>query len=128
MTDITKLSSMDPALVSAVSNTAAVNVRTERQVATDSGKSLPSEQAKEPPTEEQVDDAVHRIANFVQNVSRDLEFSVDQESGRTVMTVTDRITQEVVRQVPSEEVLEMSRIVKRITPDSARGLLLQSEA
>ncbi len=54
---------------------------------------------------------------------QDLVFSVDQESGSTVITVTSRETGEVVRQIPNEEALTMMRELQTQTPvstDSAR--------
>ncbi|MEM9603848.1 MAG: flagellar protein FlaG [Pseudomonadota bacterium] len=54
---------------------------------------------------------------------QDLEFSVDKDTGSTVITVTSRHTGEVVRQIPSEEVLHLMRDVQYQsvdTMDSAR--------
>ncbi len=49
------------------------------------------------------------IAHFVKSVNSNLQFRVDEASGRTVVTVLDGETQEVIRQVPSEELLRMAR-------------------
>jgi flagellar protein FlaG len=43
---------------------------------------------------------------------RSLSFRVDEASGRTVITVLDATTQEVVRQIPSEEVLALARALE----------------
>jgi flagellar protein FlaG len=43
---------------------------------------------------------------------RSLIFRVDEASGRTVITVLDATTQEVVRQIPSEEVLVLARALE----------------
>ena len=43
---------------------------------------------------------------------RNLSFRVDQGSGRTVITVVDATTKEVIRQIPSEDVLAMSRALE----------------
>lgn len=126
MSDINNIRRVDATL--AVSEQQTSDVVAERQGAVESGKVMPADHEQAAVAEQQMDEAVRNIADFVQHVSRDLHFSVDDESGRTVMTVTDRDTQEVVRQVPSEEVLVMSRIVKSMTPLSPKGLLLQSEA
>ena len=48
---------------------------------------------------------------------QDLEFSVDKDTGSTVITVTSRNTGEVVRQIPSEEVLHLMRDVQQQVPD-----------
>jgi flagellar protein FlaG len=45
---------------------------------------------------------------------RSLRFQVDELSGRTVITVLDAETQEVVRQIPSPELLAVMRHLERI--------------
>ena len=40
---------------------------------------------------------------------RNLSFRIDEGSGRTVITVVDAVTHEVVRQIPTEEVLALAR-------------------
>ena len=43
---------------------------------------------------------------------RSLSFHIDKGSGRTVITVVDAATNEVVRQIPAEEVLALSRALE----------------
>ena len=52
---------------------------------------------------------VAKINEQVQSVQRDLVFSVDQESGREVVTIRDSNSDKVIRQIPSEEMLELAR-------------------
>ena len=52
-----------------------------------------------------------------------LEFSIDEDSKRTIVKVIDVDTREVVRQMPSEEAL---RIAKSL--DKASGLLIRQQA
>lgn len=52
---------------------------------------------------------------------QDLEFSVDQDTGSTVITVTSRNTGEVVRQIPSEEVLNMMQELRGQSPASVES-------
>ncbi|NQY25775.1 MAG: flagellar protein FlaG [Piscirickettsiaceae bacterium] len=54
-------------------------------------------------------DAVAQINDHVQNLQRSLLFTVDEESGKDVVTVLDSETDEVIRQYPSEEVLVIAR-------------------
>ena len=54
---------------------------------------------------------VERLNEFVSDVQRDLKFSVDDASGRTVITVYHAETGEIVRQIPSEEALQIARAV-----------------
>ena len=57
-----------------------------------------------------------------QSSSSNLEFSVDEQLGRTIVRLVDTNTQEVIRQIPSEEFLRAARSI-----DVLRGLLLKQE-
>ena len=58
---------------------------------------------------ESIHEAVSRINDYVQNLQRSLQFTVDEESGKDVVTVLDKQTEEIIRQFPSEEVLQIAR-------------------
>ena len=64
--------------------------------------------AKEVPREE-LDETISQLNDSLQNVQRNLEFSIDNDAGKIVINVKDKVTDEVVRQIPSEEVLELAR-------------------
>lgn len=72
---------------------------------------------------ESVQDAVGKINDFLKVVQRDLQFSVDEESGRTIITVVDAETQEIVRQIPPEEILSIAENLEEVS-----GLLFKAEA
>ena len=59
--------------------------------------------------------AVQDIAKNVRNVQRSLQFSVDQNSGRTVITVVDKTTEEVIRQIPPEEILAIADRIESVS-------------
>ena len=84
-------------------------------------------QAAAPPpqqaTSEQVKQAFEKIKIAVAPVAQNLEFSMDQTTGRTVVTVVDTSTKEVIRQIPSEEVLQMAQELDRM-----KGILLRGKA
>ncbi|MCO8311499.1 flagellar protein FlaG [Pseudomonas mandelii] len=52
--------------------------------------------------------AVQEIEKFVQSVKRNLEFSIDEPSGKVVVKVIASDSGEVVRQIPNEEVLKLA--------------------
>ena len=52
--------------------------------------------------------AVQEIEKFVQSVQRNLEFSIDETSGKVVVKVIASGSGEVIRQIPSEEVLKLA--------------------
>jgi uncharacterized FlaG/YvyC family protein len=59
-----------------------------------------------------------------------LKFSVDDTTGRTVITVTHAETKEVLRQIPSEEILAVAKMVREANDTSERqpGMLLEARA
>jgi len=73
--------------------------------------------------EKRLDHAVEQLNNFVQQIQRDLNFQVDELSGKTIVTVLNKETKEVIRQIPSEEVL--SRIHNL---EDVQGLLFKDRA
>jgi len=60
---------------------------------------------------EDVENAVQKLNDHVQVVRRNLQFSVDETTGKQVVVVSDSDTNDVIRQIPSEEALELSRRV-----------------
>lgn len=53
--------------------------------------------------------AIHSINTFLQENQRGLRFQVDKDSGRTVITVINPVSGEVVRQIPPQELLNIAR-------------------
>lgn len=83
---------------------------------------LPSAESKaEPP--QRLDHAVERIQTFVAPLSSDLQFLIDNDSGESVVKVIDRATKDVIRQIPSEEALQIARALDRL-----QGLLVRQQA
>jgi flagellar protein FlaG len=60
------------------------------------------------PSSEQLDAAVSKLNDYVQNVQRTLSFSVDKDTGTTVVKVIDTQTNELVRQIPTEQMLKLA--------------------
>lgn len=74
-------------------------------------------------TKETLNEVVSDLNEFVQTLRRELQFSVDEDTGRSIVTVLNKETDEVVRQIPSEEVLAISSFLK-----SHAGLLIDTKA
>ncbi len=72
--------------------------------------------------EKEIDTAISQLNDYAQNLKRELHFSVDEASGRTVIKVTDPETEEIIRQIPPEEVL---RIAESLEDNS--GFLLRAQ-
>lgn len=75
------------------------------------------------PTKEEVREAVKEIQQNTGSNSTNLQFSVDEASGRTIVSVIDSETRQVVRQIPSEEIMRMARAMDRM-----QGLLFNGKA
>ena len=58
---------------------------------------------------DELQQAVSNLNDYVQNMQRDLQFSIDKESGVMVVKVIDTKTAKVIRQIPTEESLRMAR-------------------
>ena len=77
---------------------------------------------------ENLQEAINRVSRFTQNLQRDLQFRVDELTGKQVVTVIDSETQEVIRQIPSEEMLELSHNLEQLRANGATNLFLKTEA
>jgi flagellar protein FlaG len=71
-----------------------------------SGRETEAQQAHDPVA---LDKAVQNINENMQAVQRELHFSIDDESGKTVIKIIDLATEEVIRQIPNEEALAVAR-------------------
>ncbi|KOY01477.1 flagellar protein FlaG [Pseudomonas nunensis] len=52
--------------------------------------------------------AVQEIEKFVQSVKRNLEFSIDETSGKVIVKVIASESGEVIRQIPSAEAMKLA--------------------
>lgn len=81
-------------------------------------------QSAVPPVDaKMLEKAVKDLSQGVQNLQRSLQFSIDESSGRTVIKVVDKDTQEVIRQIPEEQVLELAARL-----DKNAGVFVKDEA
>jgi len=73
--------------------------------------------------QQELERTVSDINDFVQNIQRSLHFSVSESSGRTIIEVYDKQTDELIRTIPSEEV---QRISEAISEKISEGLILKT--
>lgn len=64
----------------------------------------------------QLSEAVLQLNDYVQSVSRDLQFEVDNDLGQTIVKVVDQQTQEVIRQIPDEVALRLAEKLQQDEP------------
>ena len=76
------------------------------------------------PSAEEVREAADKINKVLQSlVSSNLQFSVDQDSGQTIVRVVDVETKELIRQIPNEEALAIAKSLGKY-----QGLLIEQKA
>ncbi len=96
-------SSFAPAVPAGTSASTAATVQTENAV----------QQVTAAPSLDEVKKAVQEISNSMQSYSRGLEFSIDDESNRTIVKVVDKQSQEIIRQIPTEEALAIAKSLEQ---------------
>ncbi len=80
-------------------------------------------QQHEPISAEQVESAVDQLQKFTQSLAKNLEFSIDEDTGIRIVKIIDPQTEETIRQIPSEKAVAISRSL-----DQIRGLLFSDQA
>ena len=69
-----------------------------------------------------LNESVSKLNNFMSVVSIGLKFSIDSDTKQTVVKVMNKDTGEVIRQIPSEEALKLSKAM-----DTLQGLIIQQK-
>jgi len=91
-------------------------------------KSKAEDQPKEVVSKESLDAAAKVVEEFLQQSASYLKFGVDKETGTYFFRIIDPVTQETIRQVPSEEILTMARKLRSLSdPKDASGVLMDEE-
>ena len=114
------LMGLEPEKVSA--QPVSKNPETENQVTDIKAVEVKPEQEKKELSSSEVETAVEEINAFMQSVPRNLSFSVDEQLGEEIISVTDKETNEVIRQIPSEEL-----VVLRKKMDDVAGILFDTK-
>lgn len=75
--------------------------------------------------QDQVKNAVENVNRAVQNMAHgsNVEFIVDKDTKINVIKVVDKTTREVIRQIPSEEILSIAKAI-----DTLQGLIIRQKA
>ncbi len=95
------------------------DVRPATPVITSTAVQQPAQASAQMPTQE----ALQSINKTLQSMSSRLQFSLDEESNRTIVKVVDQETDQVIRQIPTEEAIEISKAL-----DKLQGLLIHAQA
>jgi flagellar protein FlaG len=97
------------------------------------GSVMPTVEAKAPPKVEEFEPqdlakALDDLAKFVEKLGRDLNFRMDDQLDKTIITVLDSGTNQIVRQIPSEEVVSIARQINDSLQEIRAGLLMKDKA
>ena len=123
-----------PGLITATHTAASANgsqtparAGSSEQVA-DAASTVPSAVTSSSPVsateqKQQVEAAVKAVKDFIQPMASNLAFEMDEDTGRTVVKITDASSGELIRQIPSEEMLEIAKALDRL-----QGLLVKLKA
>ena len=121
---INRLTAAEPARMPATTTTSPESIRANASAAT-GGKAIDAVLATDtrPAAADALIKAVEEINEFVKLAQRQLEFTVDEDTGRTVITVRNAETEEIIRQIPPERALAIAKNLQE-----GQGLLVQAEA
>ena len=75
-------------------------------------------------TQEQLGKIITQLQSQMPSASSDLQFSVDQDTGQSVVKVMDKSTNSVVWQFPSDQALQMAKDLEK----SQKGALVNQKA
>ena len=96
--------------------------------------------AEQQPSAAQLQNMVDNINQAMKQSNKNLEFSVDEESRKSVVKLVDSETGDVIRQFPSDEMLAISKAIGQMQEQlqqatltkgqaqSAQGLLVKQQA
>jgi flagellar protein FlaG len=122
-TQLNKVQSLPVTVVSKQEEPAVTNLASEldkKKLAQELDQTVTESQES---TVERVRDKVSQLNEQMQSLDRQLQFTVDEESGDSVVTVRDAKTEEIIRQFPSDELLKARSAI-----DNFKGLLIEVDA
>ena len=96
------------------------------------GKELPATEqtSSSKPGKEDLENMVVALNDVSVSKPPHMKFTIDEDTGHTVVTMTQRDTGEVVRQIPSEEFLNIAKMILETTDKLGDhpGLFIEAEA
>lgn len=77
----------------------------------------------------ELNQAVSELSDYAAQSNLKLAFSIDEQTDKSVVTVKDQESGDVIRQIPSQELLDIAAQMKQIISDngSAVGLLVNGK-
>lgn len=85
-------------------------------------------QSSQPITQQDIKEAANKIKQDAKSYEYDLQFSIEEDTGQTIIKVWDPSTNKVVKQYPQEEVVALARRLHDIQSGSQpKGILFNDE-
>lgn len=126
---ITQVALLASSVENSRSSNSAGKVAAQRQTISVEVTEVETQEVEIELTQESLENVVSQLKAYVQNSQRDLNFSVDEATGRVVVKVINSTTDEVIRQIPSEEMLAISRhLLESLETDEPKGFLIELKA
>ena len=79
-------------------------------------KTVDEQEVSQQANKAQVENAVTKLNDYVQTVQRNIQFNLDDTSGKTIITVLDKQTSEVVRQIPDDVAIKLAQDLQQSEP------------
>lgn len=114
----TRVVSISPAQKIQTSATSSASAKVEKLESESKSKQLVEVQERQAVSKAEVEKAVTKLNDFVQTVQRNLQFNLDDVSGKTIITVVDKETSEVVRQIPDDVAIRLAQELQQSEPIS----------
>ena len=79
-------------------------------------------------TQEELTAAINIVSDFMNQPPRNVSFSQAESSGKTIVKIFDTNSQELIKQFPSEKIIDMAERISKLHQEieKAPGLLIDS--
>lgn len=102
---------------------AASSRQTTEAGAKSDAQSAANKETEKPGSTEQLTAAIEQANDFIKPFNGSLQFQIDKDTGTTVVKVIDVDTKEVIKQIPSEDMLNLAKALNQF-----KGLLVKQQA
>jgi len=85
-------------------------------------QTAPAADRQAPPSQNEIRQALDEVREVLAPVAQNLRFSIDDDTGKTVIKIIDSSTDEVIKQIPSDEIIAIAKAVDRL-----QGLLVKQQ-
>ncbi|MDY6920626.1 MAG: flagellar protein FlaG [Pseudomonadota bacterium] len=85
-------------------------------------------EARREEIKDRVNEAIPKVRELMQKNQRSLDFQVAEEENRVIITVIDKETDKVIRQIPPEDVIQIAESIRQGLDNLEGGSILNSKA